>query len=164
LVTIHLTVDSLDAQISLIENVYSALNAPVDATFQWLDCESNLATLLGEVNSIYTATDNGMYALEINDGNCRDTSECVLFSSLGLIDTSNNSIQLFPNPVDQTLFIKNLPEHQALKLFDATGRIVLETQSHPGNSELNVSGIQSGIYILRIGSISKSILIHHSNP
>jgi len=164
LVTTHLTVDSLNAQISLSDNVFSAVNIPVDATYQWLDCESNLTALIGQINPTYTATENGMYALEINTENCRDTSECLLFNSLGLINTSNTSIQLFPNPADQTLFIKNLPEHQALKLFDATGRIVLETQSHPGNNELNVSEIQTGLYILRIGSFSKSILIHHSNP
>ncbi len=164
LVTTHLTVDSLDAQISLSQNVYSAINIPIDATLQWLDCDSNFANLIAEVNPSYTATENGLYALEINDGNCRDTSECLLFNSLGMINTSNNSIQLFPNPVDQTLFIQNLSAHQTLRLFDATGRIVFETQSCSVNSDLNVSGIQSGLYILRIGSFSKSILIHHSNP
>ncbi len=145
-------------------NVYSALNVPADATFQWLDCESNFAPIIAEVNPTYAASENGIYALEISNGNCRDTSECLLFNSLGGINISNNSIQLFPNPVDKALVIQNIPVNQSLKLFDSTGRIIIEANPNSNSFIFDVSNFQNGFYVLRIGSFSKSIIVHHSNP
>jgi hypothetical protein len=164
LVTTNLTVESLNAQISLVDNVYSALNAPVDATFQWLDCNSNFDPLIAEVNPTYAASENGIYALEMSAGNCRDTSECLLFNTLGGINISNSSIQLFPNPVDKALVIQNIPVNQSLKLFDSTGRIIIEANPNSNSFIFDVSNFQNGFYVLRIGSFSKSIIVHHSNP
>jgi hypothetical protein len=164
LVTTNLTVESLNAQISLVDNVYSALNAPVDATFQWLDCNSNFAPLIAEVNPTYAASSDGNYALEMSAGNCRDTSECLLFNTLGGINISNSSIQLFPNPVDKALVIQNIPVNQSLKLFDSTGRIIIEANPNSNSFTFDVSNFQNGFYVLRIGSFSKSIIVHHSNP
>jgi hypothetical protein len=164
LVTSNLTVESLNAQISLVDNVYSALNAPVDATFQWLDCNSNFDPLIAEVYPSFIASSNGNFALEISNGDCRDTSECLLFNTLGGINISNNSIQLFPNPVDKSLVIQNIPVNQSLKLFDSTGRIIIEANPNSNSFIFDVSNFQNGFYVLRIGSFSKSIIVHHSNP
>jgi len=164
LVTTNLTVESLNAQISLVDNVYSALNAPVDATFQWLDCNSNFDPLIAEVYPSFIASSNGNFALEISNGDCRDTSECLLFNTLGGINISNNSIQLFPNPVDKALVIQNIPINQSLKLFDSTGRIIIGANPTSNSFIFDVSNFQNGFYVLRIGSFSKSIIVHHSNP
>jgi hypothetical protein len=164
LVTTNLTVETVNAQISLTGNLYSALNTPAGSTFQWLDCESNFAAILDEVNPTFTASESGIYALELSNGNCRDTSECLLINTLGEINVSNNSIQLFPNPVDQTLVFQNIPVNQSLKLFDSTGRIILETNPNSNSFLLDVSNFQNGFYVLRIGDFSKSIIIQHSNP
>ena len=72
-------------------NSYITNNSPLltainlnNATYQWLDCENNYSTLLGEVNYEYNATQNGHYAVEITYGNgCVDTSLCVQVFNMG---------------------------------------------------------------------------------
>jgi hypothetical protein len=140
------------------------LNIPENAQLQWLNCDADFAIINGATNPTFTASLDGNYALEISNGNCRDTSECLLFNTLGGINISNNSIQLFPNPVDKALVIQNIPVNQSLKLFDSTGRIIIEANPNSNSFIFDVSNFQNGFYVLRIGSFSKSIIVHHSNP
>jgi hypothetical protein len=144
-------VDSLDAQISLTGNVYSAINAPVDATFQWLDCESNFAALLGQINPTYSATENGIYALEINTENCRDTSECLAFSSVGIQDLEGNSIiHFYPNPVQDVFtisFKNNITIKGELSIYDTDGKLIYSTKEFIG--KLDVSQLARGVYTLQ---------------
>lgn len=158
LVTTHLTVDSLVVQISLTGNVYSAINAPVDATYQWLDCESNLAALIGQINPTYTATENGIYALVINAENCRDTSECLAYSNVGILDIKENSIMHFyPNPVHDvfTISFKNKETYQGeLSMYDTNGKLVYSTKVF--NGKLDVSQLARGVYTLRFKNDSNT--------
>lgn len=60
------------------------------------------------------------------------------------------SVRVYPNPTSGMLTIEGLPEGGSVELYDATGRLVL-TQSlgHAVTQSLDVSGLMSGIYLLR---------------
>jgi len=154
LVTTNLTVETVTAQISLTGNVYSALNVPADATFQWLDCESNFAPLIAEVNPTYAASENGIYALEMNAGNCSDTSECLTISNIGINNQPQKTVIIYPNPANDKLFIENqFLNSYAWQIIDARGRIIKMGQVEKEVIEsIQINELTSGFYTIRIHS------------
>jgi len=70
------------------------------------------------------------------------------------INYADTKISYYPNPVSNTLFIKSSPEMliKDLKLCDMYGRIVLQKHANKCNLQVNVSNIESGIYVLRINN------------
>ena len=161
LVTTNLTVESLNAQISLVDNVYSALNAPVDATFQWLDCNLNFAPLIAEVDPSFIASSNGNYAVEMSNGNCRDTSNCLAFLSLGLHTITSNQFKVYPIPANEILIIESEFSNLPIRILDAQGRLIFETTSSSKRMEIDVRLLQSGLYFMQSDNISKPVTILH---
>jgi hypothetical protein len=162
LVTTNLTVETVTAQISLTGNVYSALNVPADATFQWLDCESNFAPLIAEVYPSFIASSNGNFALEISNGDCRDTSNCVLFSSVGLHSINSNQFRVYPIPTDETLILESEFPNLPIRILDAQGRLIFETTSSSKRTEINVRLFQSGLYFIQLDKTSQPFTILHN--
>ena len=162
LVTTNLTVESLNAQISLVDNVYSALNAPVDATFQWLDCNLNFAPLIAEENPSSIASSNGNYAVEMSNGNCRDTSNCLAFLSLDLPSITSNQFKVYPIPANETLIIESEFSNLPIRILDAQGRLIFETTSISKRMEIDLRLFQSGLYFMQSNNISKPFTILHN--
>jgi hypothetical protein len=142
--------------------VYSALNAPVDATFQWLDCNSNFDPLIAEVYPSFIASSNGNFALEISNGDCRDTSNCQAFLSLGLHTIPANQFSVYPNPADETLILESEFPNLPIRIFDAQGRLVFETTSSSKRMEIDLRLLQSGLYFMQSNNISKPFTILHN--
>lgn len=75
---------AIDVSTSTVGPTILASNTSLGVTYQWLNCEDNFASLIGETNQSYTATTTGSYAVEVTLNGCSDTSSCVLvdFSSV----------------------------------------------------------------------------------
>ncbi len=75
--------------------------------------------------------------------------------------SSQSNIQLFPNPASETLTI-SLPENASTTeciLFDNAGKEMKRFSVSGGENLVDVSGLESGMYTLRIGSDSQKIII-----
>jgi len=88
------------------------------------------------------------------------TADCTL--RLGVEDNFADRVQLYPNPVtDGTLNITTpLEGEKQVVIYDVMGKRVIDTQIE-GN-QLNVSSLQSGVYMLRIsqeGAIATKKLV-----
>ncbi len=68
------------------------------ATYQWLDCDNNMAPITGETNQSFTATVNGNYAVEITKKGCIDTSACYLLTSGIMENDFGDELIVYPNP------------------------------------------------------------------
>ena len=121
------------------------------ATYQWLKCPE-LTPITGATSNIYTATENGSYAVQITKSGCMDTSECVVVSTVGLDDLSSLEIQIYPNPISTILTVDFGKELQLDNVFitDAWGRIIYQ------NVDLNTS-------ILNIDLSKESVGIYFLN-
>jgi hypothetical protein len=159
LVTTNLTVDTLDAEIVLNDNVFTSLNIPQNAQLQWLNCDNSFAIINGETNPTFTATSGGNYAVETSLGNCRDTSNCVLFSSVGLKSNVSNQLKVYPIPADETLFIESEKSNLPIRIFDAQGRLVFQTTSTSKRLDIDVNKWKSGLYFIHMENTSKPFTI-----
>jgi len=73
---------------------------------------------------------------------------CDLGVGINKLSGVNEEISVFPNPVQNTLYIKTEAEHTySCKIVNALGQIVLIGDCH---QTINTSSLQSGIYFLRL--------------
>ena len=56
------------------------------ATYQWLDCDNDYASILDETDQFYTPSLTGNYAVEVQMNGCIDTSACLLVDYTGIED------------------------------------------------------------------------------
>ncbi len=67
-----------------------------------------------------------------------------------------SDLSVFPNPTSGMLFFKN--EFESVRVFDLNGKIVLEKQGF-GETELDVSSLQNGLYFLEISENKDTLKI-----
>ncbi|MCX6233068.1 MAG: T9SS type A sorting domain-containing protein [Bacteroidetes bacterium] len=61
---------------------------------------------------------------------------------------STNSIMIYPNPTKNKLTI-DVPQKSTIEICNIQGRIILQQQIQQGKTDIDVSGLVKGIYILR---------------
>ena len=162
LVTTNLTIDTLNAAVVLNDNVFTALNIPQNAQLQWLNCDTDFSAIANETNSTFTASLDGNYALETSSANCRDTSNCILFSSVGLHSITSNQFKVFPIPADETLMIESEFSNSPIRILDTQGRLVFETTTNSKRMEIDVSEFQNGLYFMQLEKTSLPFTIVHN--
>ena len=115
-----------------------------DATYQWINCETN-TPIAEETNQSFTATKNGSYAVDITLNGCTKRSACVLIDSISIPQEDTlSSFKLYPNPTNGIVNITI--SVQKISVFNYYGRKVLETS----NSTFDISPLSSGIYFIEI--------------
>ena len=83
----------------------STLTSNMDnASYQWVDCSTNLP-IPSEVNQSFSPTTSGSYAVEVTVGSCTELSACVDFTSLVTDTFKLNTINIYPNPTSSILTI-----------------------------------------------------------
>ena len=84
-------------------------------------------------------------------------SALLSFGSLQEIEDVSNIYEIsnelpfdvFPNPVDQFLTIKGLPENSEMHLLDLSGRAIFSTTLMEGDETVNLSDISKGVYLMQ---------------
>lgn len=127
----------------------SVLSAVQDnTTYQWLDCDNNYAQIQGENNQDFTPTQAGNYAVQIGNGNCQDTSDCVMFSLSDISDSFLAEFSVYPNPSNGTFTI-SLPLEADYKLLNALGQTIDFGFLKAGDNVITPD-CASGIYFIQI--------------
>lgn len=67
------------------------------------------------------------------------------------------NLELYPNPVNEVLFIKNLSENaENYLIFNAVGQ---EVQRGTANNEIQISNLDKGLYIIKIGNYAAKFIV-----
>lgn len=155
IISIELTVINFETSIIQIAVGLSAEQGGVQ--YQWLSCDDgNFTSIVGETEQHYLPTQVGYYAVEVDQGFCIDTADCVLFDAVvGLTsDTDDEEIRVFPNP-GNGLFTLVTSEGGAVRLTvtDISGREV-HSESYTASAgtarNIDISKQPNGIYTLQI--------------
>lgn len=91
------------------------------------------------------------WSIEISNGNCPYSFGFPNMALLNVETQELNSFNIYPNPTNgNTVYIntKNNAEISNIRVFDITGKQVIN-QTNPSN-EINVQGLQQGMYILQL--------------
>ena len=102
------------------------------------------------------ATNRNWEVLDYNNGygsgiNIVNTSyDCPDFSIIEEMSANSLEINIYPNPVNDNLNIECVERINNLELYDALGRMLIRKENILDNISIDVSNLDSGIYILKI--------------
>ncbi|MBI1317160.1 T9SS type A sorting domain-containing protein [bacterium] len=151
LVTLNLYIDSVsDRTVSLQMGVLVAHNT--QAEYQWLDCSNQFVPIPGQTMATFQPLANGMYAVQLIENGCIDTSDCISITGIGLSETLNRRVLIAPNPHTETLNVR-LPYIVGLctvRIYDAWGRELYQVE-HRFTDTLELEWLgPPGIYFVEV--------------
>ena len=64
----------------------------------------------------------------------------------------NNTISVYPNPANENLFVsfEMQSKNASVQIYDVTGNLVKELEITNGNSQINISQLAQGLYVIKI--------------
>ena len=115
----------------------------------------------GEVISSLSGTsyednvNDGIYTYSViaTDGNGRFSTPEFVTVSVGTVNVEEStleSVSIYPNPVNNTLFVSGSSEF-SYEMYNGMGQKVANGQAN-GNAQISVSGMNKGVYFLRLTS------------
>ena len=149
LVKLTLSVDSIDMAVT--QSSITLLAQQLNATYQWVNCNTNFTPISGTIQRVFAPTVTGSYAVIITKGSCTDTSSCFNFTVSGIFESNfNTSMSLYPNPVKDICTVSvPLIKNGLLNLYDVTGRLLVQ-QAFNANADLNLHELNLGLYMVEI--------------
>ena len=128
------------------------------ATYQWLDCNNGNAVIPSETGQTFTATVNGNYAVEITVGSCVDTSACENITGVGINETANNVVSIYPNPTNGMVNINFGGNNSTVNysISSIEGKVVETGKTSTNNITVDLSTESKGVYFIRINTESTS--------
>lgn len=158
--TVVTVITVLPYLVDSVTNNITSLTAnvnPLATQFQWIDCLNGFSPILNEVNTTFTPSQNGSYAIIASHNACYDTSDCVIIDQLGLTESSKQPLEIYPNPISQgeKLVISSQVSEFIIQSMD--GKILQPKSviSFEGTCEIELPVLRAGIYIIsEAGGIS----------
>jgi len=162
-ITINLSlVNTSDQTVNQSYNILTAMQTT--GSFQWLDCNSGYAPLVGETSNILVATTSGTFALEININGCLiDTSNCIDITNQDFYD--NPSYQLMQGEVF-ALPVTSIDTCDGIAFSNLNGGVPPYeydwfTQANNQNSDI-LDSLCEGSHILKItDNIGDTVLVDY---
>jgi len=99
------------------------------------------------------------YVTAVYDDGESIPSNIVEFVLVGVTDEAYADIELFPNPASDFITINSSKEIEEIELFDFTGKRLRKLSIKNKSAQVNVSDINSGVYLLKLMT-SKRITYH----
>ncbi len=157
IVIFNLTVTKLNTKVF---QGTSSLEAEMPAaTYQWLDCKKGKAIIPGAIEKIFKPSETGEYAVEIKYNNCTDTSDCLVFNSVGAGELGSNRLNIFPNPTLNNVWINTSMKGKVKTIIlDINGKIVFENRFEQ-ECIIDLSLLPVGVYQMILNNESGENLI-----
>lgn len=148
-VQLTLTMDSVNT--TVFQSGATLISQQLSATYQWVDCNNNFASLPGQTSGSFTATANGSYAAIITKGICTDTSTCFTITTIGINENNLDAqFTLSPNPCNTTCLISAPKGKNAIyTLYDLQGRII-QSKTFNTSETINTSALNPGLYLVEV--------------
>lgn len=153
--------DPIDVSVTVSRATITATANDPKFLYQWIDCGNGGAVIENETEATFTAQSNGSYAVIVRNGECADTSECILISNLGLssVNATANLLSVFPNPASGVVTLQPLhSQGQWVEVISPLGQSVYK-QYIETNQSIDLSAYANGIYTIRIATETQTQVI-----
>ncbi len=133
---------------NILEWVVTAGSSSIDlASDVVLDCNDNWKKIPSETKQIFKPSNNGIYALELSNKSCLDTSSCLIVSNLDVTQMDGRLLVLiYPNPTKGLITIaSDIPFH-SFQIRDVSGSLLFDGEVLSGKFDL--SQYDSGLYFV----------------
>lgn len=86
------------------------------------------------------------------------------FQTAGLDEENdNNQLKIYPNPAKNSInieFSNDITEPYTLTLYDMEGRIIVQYEDHQKDTQLQLEGVNNGLYLLKVNNKTMNITKH----
>ncbi len=144
-----LLITTITANAMLNNSIFTA--SPANQIYQWLDCDANMAPISGETSQTFVPSENGNYAVMVTKNGCVDTSSCVAYNFVGMVENTVIDVSVFPNPTDGklTVHFESL-ETANISVTDVTGRVIRFIPNCISGTNIDLSHDAKGVYFLNL--------------
>ncbi len=143
------TIDVIDGTLQLI-----AVVTPDDAfntAVTWEVSDALLASV--DANGLLTADDDGDVSVTATTTDGTDLSAEIMITIsgqyVGVSNSVSKTIKMYPNPVEDILYIENAADASSIDIFDMSGKLMMSVSNLNNNMSVDVSGLSNGIYVVR---------------
>src|SRR5690606_19064682 len=107
----------------------------------------------GANSQSYVASATGTYAVAVGS-ECKTFSLGVYLDPLGMVELSEGTVSLFPQPFNDFLQIRleRNASPVSLKIYDGIGKLVLDVEDISNGHSISTSHLAPGIYLAEISS------------
>lgn len=152
--TVVQTVTPTVINATLTVNGNTLMTAVQEATFQWVDCATDLP-VEGATGPSFTPSQSGEYAVIITSpGGCQASSSCELMTIVGTsAPAREKQFDVYPNPMISTLDVNITSTYKegSLVLYHITGQRVYAQDLHGEHQiQINVNDLSQGTYYLKV--------------
>jgi hypothetical protein len=108
-----------------------------------------------------TFADGEFFEMMRNTENCYAANPVRLNFAANLNNrlSSKNAINCYPNPVENQLNINSNVNISNIRIYDITGKLVLEKTNPNNNPSINTEGLTSGLYLVRLTTEDQQVLV-----
>ncbi|HMT29124.1 MAG TPA: PKD domain-containing protein [Bacteroidia bacterium] len=118
---------------------------PGYATYTWYR-DSVLVT--STTTNEYVSIQNGVYYVTVTDSNGCSASSGLVALSTGVGEFENAIFKIYPNPTTGIIYLEKKLNLQEIKIFNALGETVWESQENFENDFIDLSAFQEGVYFM----------------
>jgi hypothetical protein len=148
-ISLILTVDNIDTGINQLD-VDQLSAAQNGATYQWIDCATQLA-LNGETNQTFTATQDGSYKCEVTFGACTEETTCIDLLFADVKELASDLVSVNPNPSNRffTVDLSNV-EATTIHILNAIGEEVYQAKCTGSAFVVDLKDNPTGVYLIQV--------------
>lgn len=121
-------------------------------TYHWGDCSNGFAPVPGATEQNFTPTQDGYYAVQISNGECTVTSDCIHVTGLKNVLLTRYGISIYPNPTPNKITIRFTGKYQMAdgSLFDLSGKLIEHRVLNGPEAILDMTRFAPGVYWLNL--------------
>lgn len=127
------------------------LSVTTAGTIQWVNCP-DFSPISGANTTNFSPSENGNYAVVVDNGSCSDTSDCITVDYIGLESLIREAVTIFPNPTNSAVVIHMTSDNGQLTITDLHGKQVLRKEITSGQ-QVSLLEAATGIYLFELKTI-----------
>lgn len=146
----ELIINAIDTSVTAISNGLTANHAGANATFEWIDCFTNIV-VAGQTSQTLMAPTSSEYRVVITDGGCVDSSACKNVTLFSIDEFALTGVKMYPNPATSTISVElqNAAPHQ-ISVFNSFGQKLMDEVSSQTKTALSISNLPIGVYFVEV--------------
>jgi hypothetical protein len=143
-----ITVNTIPAKPTITRNSGELVSSAATGNQWFMDGNA----IAGATANIFRPSASAVFTVQATQNGCTSPLSDSYYFLITAINDPNvweNKIQVFPNPLQDNLYINNrLNNSLKVQLYDITGKEIITTQLQPGSHQLPVIKLMKGAYIL----------------
>lgn len=130
---------------------YNGGNAAPVRAYDQKNCDAYVLGAYGSIYSYQITINGNVKTLVITD----PSGNKIYYNNTSQLSTketeaAKKTFKTYPNPVKEVLNIENIEKNLLLKIFDLSGKLVLETKTNDSKISIDTSNLPKGQYVVSI--------------